>query len=643
MIINTGTIESLGSDPDGDFSDPGLTNRELDAGIDFDGLDDPEANMDGTVMNMAGGVISGDIGINASSGNFVDDGEGGSEPGSAPNLGAQTIVNFGTITANAMNPVNERMDAVLLSFGNDEFQQWTGATVNGWIDLEAGDDTFILEGASSSVTGGISGGEGTDVAILAGDLDSDNFSAFETYQLGSTLGDTLNDLVISGDRTLTGDVVHVGEVTVGLGVDSLTTTGSITLEETGVLTIETPLDFDLLGDTVLVLQDGTGFTNNGATVNIIDDDLFIDYTPVIGSLSVNVSMAMPLAGSVDPNFVSFGNSIAEGITGGTIAPATLATLNALPNADALEDAARDALPSLSEGVGREIFESSNLASTVLDRHLAGESSGIWGQVAVRSAEQDALSLTADGYESDQLVFTAGADFAVVGDTRIGVLASYADIDTQDLRNGARTETNDVESIKLGLYAASSFADRGFVNAEVGYLTGEVESSRNGVLGPISSVYDFDGFTARVTAGYDLLEDEKVSFSPIVGFNGAWISFDDVTEAGGFGYTVDRADAEFAELRGGFDASAQVSDMISGFVTGVYIYDLNDDPRSFGLTSGQVGSFFANLPVREQERFEISAGATFSVSEALTVELGYLGDFNAGYDGHSGRATLRFAF
>ncbi|MEL7518468.1 MAG: hypothetical protein AAFN48_05880, partial [Pseudomonadota bacterium] len=37
VITNSGIIESLSSDPSGDFSDAGLTNRELDAGIDFDG------------------------------------------------------------------------------------------------------------------------------------------------------------------------------------------------------------------------------------------------------------------------------------------------------------------------------------------------------------------------------------------------------------------------------------------------------------------------------------------------------------------------------------------------------------------------------------------------------------------------------
>lgn len=644
MIVNSGIIESLGSDPEGDFSDPGLANRELDAGIDFDGLDDAGANMDGTVMNMAGGIIRGDIGLNASSGNFVDDGEGGSEPGSAPNLGDQTVVNFGTITANATNPVTGRMDAVLLSFGDDEFQQWSGAAVNGWIDLEAGDDTFILEGASSSVTGGISGGTGDDTAILAGTLDSDNFTAFETFQLGSTLGGTLNDLVIEGNRTVDGNVVHVGEVLVDLGVDSLTATGSITLEQTGTLTIATPLDFALLGERVTVLQDGTGFTNNGASVVILDDDLLLDYTPVIGSLAVQVTAANPLAGAPDRNIAAFGNALRSGVVAGTVDGATLAQLNALPDATALGTAAADAIPSLSEGMGREIFESANLASAALDRHLVGEGTGVWGQIAVRGAEQDSLSQTADGYESDQLVFTVGADFALMEDVRIGLLASYADIETQDLRDDRiPTELNEAESIKLGGYMAVDFLERGFINTEIGYLTGEIDSTRGGLPGTVRSNYDFNGFTARTTAGYDLIADENVSVTPTIGLNAARISFDDVTEGGGFGFTVERGDARFAELRAGLDLAAQVSQGVSGFVSGTVIHDLVDSRRSFRLSSSQIGTFFTVLPLRERDRFELSAGASIDVSDSFAIDLGYLGDFNEGYSGHSARATARIAF
>ena len=536
------------------------------------------------------------------------------------------------------------MDAVLLGAGDDEFQQWSGATVNGWIDLEGGNDTFILEGASSSITGSVSGGDGTDLAILAGVLDSDNIVGFETIQLGSTLGGTLNDLDIDGNRSLTGDIVHVGEVNIDLGVDSLTTTGSITLEETGVLNIATPLDEELLGQTVLILQEGTTFTDNGATINILDDDLLLEYTPVVGSLSIEVSSVNPLAGNSDPNLATFGGAVDTALNAGTLTTATFDTLNSLPDADAYADALNDALPSLSDGVAREIFETGSLAGEALDHHLKSEGSGIWGQAAVRGAEQDARSQTVDGYDSDQIVFTMGGDIAFGESIRIGVLASYADIEnTDESINGAATGTSEVESIRVGGYFAANMLERGFFNAEFSYLTGSVDESRGGFFGTIASDYDFDGIAGRAVIGYDLLGDENISLTPSLGINAARISFDDAVETGGFGFTVSRDDAEFVEARLGAEFGAVISEGVSGFIQGTVVHDLIDDQGDFAVSSAELPTFSLGLPAREQDRFELSAGATIDVSKNFSIGLGYLGDFADGYNAHSGRANFRLSF
>jgi hypothetical protein len=638
-INNEGSITTTGADAFGiiantDFTltNSGMISSDSARAIDVGGV--------GDLTNLEGGAIvsaTGDaVRLNVGGSSLTNRGSITGDVGVRGSTADDTVANFGAIEGTT--------EAVLLGDGADEFQQWTGASVTGNVDLGAGSDLFILEGANSTVSGMIMGGTGSDTAILAGTLDADNLTGFETYQLGSTLGGTLNDLVIDGNRTLTADVVHVGEVFVDLGVDSLTTTGSITLEETGTLTIGTPLDFALVGQTVTVLEDGTGFTNNGATVNILDDDLLIDYVPVVGSLAVEVVEVNPLAGSVDENIAAFGNALSAGLNAGTVDGAVLAALNDLPDAAALGTAGADVLPSLSEGIAREIFETSNLASAALDHHLMGEGTGVWGQIAVRGAEQDSLSLSADGYESDQLVFTAGADVMLGDVVRLGVIASYADIETQDLRDDRiPTESNDAESIKIGAYASATFAERGFVNAEFSYLTGEVDSQRGGVLGTVASNYDFDGFTIRGVAGYDLLADEGVWVTPKVGVNAARINFDDVTETGGFGFTVERGDAEFVELRGGLEVGAQLSEGVGGFVSGTVIHDLIDSTRSFRLSSAQLGTFFTELPLREQNRFELSAGASIDVSESFAIDVGYLGDFNEGYQGHSARATARLAF
>ncbi len=596
-ITNSGTLESLGSG----------SMAALDAAINFDAGSD-----DGVVMNLADGVVRGDIGINSDAGNS----------------GAQQISNFGTIEG--------RMgDAVLLGDGNDEFQQNVGASVIGNINLQGGDDTFVLLGMASSVTGIIDGGMGTDVATLSGTLDADNITGFETLILG--------DVTVAGNRTLDGDVVVGGNVTLGLGVDSLTTSGSITLEETGTITIQTPLDLELVGQTVLVLQDGTGFTNNGATINIIDDDLLVDYVPIEGSLFVEVVAVNQFDGFIDPNAAAFGEAVSAAVAAGTISQANFNFLTTQPDDAALEALALDALPNLSAGAAREIFETSSAASEVLNRHLEGDGTGVWGQFTVRGATQDSLAQSAGGYSSDQLIFTVGGDVAAGDFGRIGLLASYADIENDDRSaNGLRGET-EVEALKLGVYGAVNFASRGFINGEFSYLTGEISSDRNGALGAIGSTYDYDGWAYSATLGYDILPDEGVSLTPSIGINGATFDYDDAIEAGGFGFTVAREHADFAELRAAVELGAQVSPGVDGFIRGTVIHDINEDISDFTLTSAELGTFVVTTPARDQDRFELAAGANIDVSETFSLEVGYLGDFGGDYDGHSARITGRLKF
>ena len=289
-------------------------------------------------------------------------------------------------------------------------------------------------------------------------------------------------------------------------------------------------------------------------------------------------------------------------------------------------------------MAREIFESGNLASAALDRHLTAEGSGVWGQIAVRGAEQDAVSATVDGYESDQLVFTIGGDMAVGENLRVGLMASYADIDIDnETAAGAFTGSSDVESTRLGAYIAGTFSERGFVNVDLSYLTGEVDSVRNGLMGQASSSYDFDGFAGRIAVGYDVLGSDGASLTPTS------IGFDDAQETGAFGFLVEREDSDFLEGRIGAELAGEFSESLSGFITGTYIHDLAGDPRNFTLTSTQLPSFAVTSPSREENRFELAAGAAFDVSENFVIEVGYLGDFNDGYNAHSGRASVRIGF
>ncbi len=669
-ITNSGLIQAVAGDLDDlddmddmddvdtddmDDVDTAVDRSQL-AAISFEG----EADEESTVTNEAGGVIRGEIGILAFASDDddddddmddmddddtdmddMDDDTDMDEDPVVDNSNRQVVANFGTIEGTSG-------DAVALGDGDDQFQQWTDASVIGDIELEDGNDSFILEGRLTSVDGEIDGGDGEDTVILAGILDRDDvfddsiLENFENFELGSTLGGTLNDLEIEGDRSLENDFTIVGEVIFDLGVDSLTTDGTITLADTGLVTVNTPLDRELLGQTVLVL-DGDDEEDLGGTINIIDDDQLLAYTPV-GLLSVTVEADNPLADDTDRNLRVFGDALALAVEDGTLGDDAFDDLNDLPSVDAFRNAASDALPSLSEGVAREIFETASAASQAIAHPHATEGGGVWGQVMYRGADQDARTLSTDGYESEQLIFTAGADFIALDNFSLGVIGSYADIDNDDVdRAGVVRGNSDVESIKVGGYASAVLFQDSFVNVEVSYLTGDVEADRTGFFGDIGSEYDFDGYFARAEFGVDLASGDNVGIIPTIGFHHANINFDDTTETGGFGFDIERGDAKFSELRGGLEINGDVSSVIQAFAEATYIHDLEDSPRSFLLSSAEIAPFTAHLPLREQDRFEVAAGAMVGITEGFGLELGYLGDFADGYNAHSARANLRFAF
>lgn len=142
---------------------------------------------------------------------------------------------------------------------------------------------------------------------------------------------------------------------------------------------------------------------------------------------------------------------------------------------------------------------------------------------------------------------------------------------------------------------------------------------------------------------DLLPDENVSFTPTIGVVSSRIEFDDTVESGVFGFGVDRDDAVFLEGRLGAEFGAQISEKVSGFISGVAIRDFIDDVESVRLTSRELGTFRIAPFLRDDNRFELAAGLDVAVSETFSINVGYLGDFNEGYSGHSGRAPVRIGF
>ncbi|WOE73830.1 autotransporter domain-containing protein [Alterisphingorhabdus coralli] len=591
-ITNSGTIISLSSDPEGALTGIG-GDPELDAAIDFDA--GTPGNEDGTVINEAGGLIEGDIGIVASPGNVEN---------SIPNQGSQTVINNGTIRG-------REGTAVSLGVGDDVFELQSQGVVDGIVD----------------------GGAGNDIARIGGVYNSDFLFGFEQI--------VLNGAIMQGNRTLNGDVTVDGPLTLNLTTDFLFINGDLTLEDTAVVNITTDFDITTVvtGQPITVVDESGTFTDNGATVTVIDDDLLLDYEVAVGSIVVTPTAANPGAGSSDGNVLLLGNTLQAALVLQSLDPAFANQINDLGSTEAFEVAANGLLPSLSTGISREIFESSNMASRFLERRFSEGGNGVWAQAGYRASDRDTRSATVSGYDADNITFAAGIDTHIGDDVLIGFSGSYSSIEI-DETNGSG-ENIDIDSYTLSLYG-SVHSDQFFLNGEIGYSFSDIQTDRNAITGQVLGDFNADGFLGRVTAGYVIEASETFNLIPTLGINYMQLDFDEYTEFGGLGLGVTRDEVTFFEGRAGLTANANFSGL-DLMLRGTYAYDFDADARVVQLTFFNAPSMVASSDEPAEGRFEVDLGLGYDLSETARLDVAYNGEFADEYTSHGGFIRFRVNF
>lgn len=545
----------------------------------------------------------------------------------------EDIVNNGTISAETGAAVSIENVAFAGTFIN------TG-TISGPVAVDASTAlaalNFVQNGGSlegnfvgSAFADSLTFGEGA--ATLAGDI------------LGGVdvTTDAASSITVSGVRTIEGSLAASGTLGFDLGVDSLAVDGDTVLGMGSVVNVATTqIGQADIGTTIDVLTETGTFTDNGATVNVIEDDFLIDYTVNLGSVSVTAAAANLAGVSGDANINSFGGAITSAAANNRLPASIFTALNGLGSAAEFEAAALSLLPAINDGVTREIYEAQRLASSQVQDRLSGEGVGLWGQAFYRTADADPTSLSSLGYDADTLGFTLGLDGKVGENTKIGVLFNYSDIEVE--AGGLAGAESEVDAIQIGAYAGFDLG-QAFVNAELGYSTSSVDNSRTALGAPISGESDVDGVYASVNVGYDI-DAGGVLITPNGGLRYAELSRDTFTENGGLGLTLDSDSAEFLEARIGLKVAGKAETGVIPYASVDYAYDLSSDPLSVaGSFNGGADTFTVVADEAGESRFDIAAGLDFVNEGGLTIGAEYRGRFASDYQSHSGGVSIRFAF
>ncbi len=544
------------------------------------------------------------------------------------------IVNNGTISAEA--------GAALLI----QDVAFTGTfTNNGTL---TGPNAVDASTASSAINFVQNGGELNGTFLGSAFTDSLTFENGAVALTNDIVGDvdvTIADsstVTINGDRSIDGGFTSNGTLNFDLDVNSLAVDGDTVLGAGSVVNIATTQITQAdIGVAIDVITETGSFTDNGAAINVIDDDFLIDYEVTVGSIVVTPTAADLSAVSSDANINAFGGALDDAVAAALLPTGIFDALNGSASAADFEATALSLLPSINEGVTREIFETQNAADSYINERLQSEGSlGLWGQLLGRTANRDAENTSVLGYDADAFGFALGLDFGAGENVRIGIAYSYADIDVD--QDGAGQEESQINASQISAYFGYN-GESVFVNGQIGYSFSDVDSSRTGAAGPISGAFDVDGFRGQVNAGLELGGD-KLSFQPFIGLNYANLSSDSYTETGGLALDVDAGDVDYFEGKIGARVATQSDGGFSLRANLAYAYDFAGDARTFDLNFAGAGAPFRLVSTDgEESRFEFGAGIGFGKVDGLSLGLEYQGEIASGYNSHSGLLRLRYAF
>ncbi|MEM9668187.1 MAG: autotransporter domain-containing protein [Pseudomonadota bacterium] len=543
-----------------------------------------------------------------------------------------TINNSGTITS-------ETSAAILIEGVNFTGTITNSGDLTGAAAFDAsnalGDVEFINDGGS--LNGGFVGSSFSDTLTFQG------VSTLAGSILGGVATEFGGTTTVSGAQSVEGDVTANGTLNFVLGQDSLAIDGDATFAAGSIVNVGTADDvtMTLLNTPVSIISETGAFTDNGLTVNVLDDDFLVDYSVALASVSVTATAADLSVVSADANVSSFGSAITSAFAAGALDADVANTLNDVTDAAGFEAASLSLLPAINEGVTREVYESHELADRYVSRRLASDAqTGAWIQAFGRTADRDAESTSVSGYDADSFGVAIGADTKVGEKLTVGAAFNYANVSIDS--EGPGLEETDIDTFQVSAYAGYD-AGAAFVNGQIGYIFGNGDSERTGATGPITGDADVDGFTFRVDGGYDF-EAGAVTVTPQAGLRYASLSQDDFTETGGLGLSVDTSSVDFLDLRFGTEARGDFEGF-SPFVRGAYVIDVIGDAREFnvtvpGATTGPVVLTTTDAP---QSRFEIGTGFSWAASNGFSIGVEYDGEFASDYSAHAGFVRARVAF
>ncbi|MGO4702722.1 autotransporter-associated beta strand repeat-containing protein [Dyella sp. 2RAB6] len=600
--------------------------------------------------------------------------------GSVTKLGAGTLTLSGansysggtTISAGALQGDTSSLQGNITDNAGLIFNQGTNATFNGTLSgsgtlLKSGTGTLTLD-TVNPLSGATTVAAGT---LIVGD----------NSHPGATLGSTVT---VNGGATL-GGIGTIGGLDLSGTVVPGNTTGTLTVTGNAVFhpgssyqvgataqgqssRIVIGGNASILGGSVLVLaQPGNYAPRTDYTILTAAQGVSGQF----GAVSANLTFLTPLLSytanavnlSLQRNDTSF-ESVADTKNQKNTAGALDHLDPNSPLVDALlgldPDTARHAFDQLSGemhgSITTALFDDSHYVRDAINNHLLGASYGgqnaegatangnmvwssLWGHWGDHDSDGNAHAMNANG--SGLLV---GADTAI-GDVRLGGVVGHGQnsLNVRELGSSAHAKAN-----YAGVYASWNLGNIR-LRGGMAYAWQKIDTTRRMAFGPFSGVaqanYDANTAQAYVDGGY-AFQFERGTLEPYVNLSQVHVRTDAFTEHGTIAaLSVNGSSSNISAAIGGVRGSLQLGPGGLHAYAGVgYQHAWGDTvpERRQRFVIGADNFSVYGLPVANNAGV-LDLGVRFPLGHAVTVDLGYHGQFASDARDQSARLTVNIAF
>ncbi len=268
----------------------------------------------------------------------------------------------------------------------------------------------------------------------------------------------------------------------------------------------------------------------------------------------------------------------------------------------------------------------------------GKRGNAWGSVSYDGQDYEAGG-GAD-FDGDAGAFTAGIDWLVAPQLVVGIMLDGS----KGNYDGSSSNSSDIDSFRGAVYGTWGSGAGFYSDALIGFGTHDLTSKLGaaGVLGTsVSNDTDANSFQAMWTAGYTMVH-ENVKHGPFAGLEYQNVDIDGYNQSGPLPISANGFDIDSLRALIGYRATAAFG-QFRPYASVAYAHEFEDGTVT--QSASFAGAAFNVEGAAQSSAFLITIGTGYSLTESLSLDLGYRGELatDDGITSNGGSFGVNYSF